>query len=117
MKHLFAVLVAILFVTNAEAGGYEKPIQCGDTREIYRTLIDPYVVEPMFIAVGVIVDSNWLEKPVLTVLYINQDTGEFLMLEASGAPGEICIIAIGNGVDFSQDKDFIRQVLTGDFKS
>lgn len=117
MKHLFAALIGILFITNAEAEWYQKPIQCGDTKEIYRTLIDPHNVEPLFIAVGVIVNGNWDEDVALTVLYINQDTGEFLMLEASGAPGEICIISIGNGVDFSQDKDFIRQALTGDFKS
>jgi len=117
MKHLFAVLIAILFVTNTEAGWYEKPIQCADTKEIYRTLIDPHQVEPLFIATGVIIDGNWEEAIALTVLYMNQDTGEFLILEASGKPGEICIISIGSGVDFSQDKDFIRQALTGDFES
>jgi hypothetical protein len=117
MKRLFAVLVMILFVTHAEATWYEKPIQCGDTREIYRTLIDPHNVEPLFIATGVIIDSRGNETIALTILYINQDTSEYLILEASGAPGEICIISIGSGVDFSQDKDFIRQALTGDFKS
>ena len=111
MKAFLIAIAAILFVSTAEAEWKSKPVMCDQTSEIFRVLLDPYEVKPMFAAVENVrrFDGNY--QPAVIVFFMNIDNGKFLLLETDDQKDMACVIEFGDGMDFNITESEIREFL------
>ena len=123
MKTLLKSIITAIFAANiliftAFANEWRaKPVQCGDIKQIYKELIDDHSVKPMFVAIEMVTTSDMDQIAAAVVMYMNLDEGKWILLEQGDYPGEMCVIALGTGLDFDIDEDLIREILTGELKS
>lgn len=113
MKRFLSALVLMVFATtaSAESGWKSKPIVCGDTASVYERLIDQYDLRVVFAAVANAQSENLETFQTATFMYMNLDTGRFLLIEANAAEGYACVVQFGQGLDFNITDEGIRAFL------
>ena len=120
------LLVAICSITFAlcspafaqsTADWKEKPVQCGDIKEIYNRYVIQYNMIPMFTGVASARDTELNTIPVPVVFFMD-DAGRWMMVEINVTLNEqgenlSCIISLGSGFDSNIDPNELARKLIG----
>lgn len=80
-----------------------KPVQCATPIEVINEYIMPHELDVMYIAVANITTQMRTQELAAISFWMNVETGKFLMLE--GNKEEVCVISLGDRMDFSVEND------------
>ena len=80
-----------------------KPVQCALPIDVVNEYILPHELDVMYIAVANIVTQFQQSELAAISFWMNVETGKFLMLE--GNKEEVCVISLGDRMDFSVEND------------
>jgi len=120
MKNILKYLITAFFAVNmtiftvSAVEWRAKPVQCGDTKELYRDLIDEHNVKPMFVAIEMITNSGLEQEIGAIIFYMNLDNGKWIMIEKGNTPTEACVVALGTDLNFDINEHEIREMITGE---
>lgn len=103
---LLAVLCSIS--AFAEPVMKQKPVQCATPLEVVNHYILPHKLSVMYIAVGNV--TTQFEQQVVAPIsfWLNTESGKYLMLE--GTAEEVCVISLGDRVQFDIDQDEVLEL-------
>jgi hypothetical protein len=82
-----------------------KPVQCALPIDVVNEYILPHELDVMYIAVANIVTQFQQSELAAISFWMNAETGKFLMLE--GNKEEVCVISLGDRMDFNVANDHI----------
>ena len=108
MKQLIAAMALILTTCTpaiAEPVMKQKPVQCATPLEVINHYILPHKLDVMFIAVSNVTTQFDQQVAAAVSFWMNTETGKFLLLE--GNREEVCVISLGDRMDFSVDQNQI----------
>jgi len=119
LKTFLVVALCSLPITAfapAEPSWKEKPVQCGDIKEIYNRYVINYNMIPMFTGVANSKDIG-LNNMAVPVVFFMDDQGRWMLVEINvtddGAGPLSCIISLGSGFDSNIDHDELIMGLLG----
>ena len=101
-------------VVAQEAFWGAKPVQCGPVESALNIAMDKELI-PVFSGMGWANSANAEQSiPVKVGLYMNVQTQEFAVIEYSVDMSEACIVAYGEGIQFTEEdiNNFLMGVLT-----
>lgn len=104
-KFILAIALVLSACTPAIAEPVmkQKPVQCALPIEVINHYILPNELDVMYIAVANITTQFEQQELAAISFWINVETGKFLMLE--GNKEEVCVISLGDRMDFSVEND------------
>lgn len=95
---MFAICMAFSAPVAAEPILKQKPVQCASPIEVINHYVLGSNLEAMFIAVVNVRTQFGDIIPVAVSFWVNPTTGQFVFIE--GDKQEVCVIAIGEKMDF-----------------
>lgn len=111
MKNLLVTfLLAVLCSVSALAEPVlkQKPVQCATPLEVINHYILPHDMNVMFLAVANVTDQFEQQVVAPISFWLNTESGKFLMLE--GTAEEVCVISLGDRVQFDIDQDEVLEL-------
>jgi hypothetical protein len=108
MKQTILAIALVLSACTpaiAEPVMKEKPVQCAPPIEVVNHYILPDELDVMYIAVANITTQFDRQELAAISFWMNAKTGKFLILE--GNKEEVCVISLGNNMDFNVTNDQI----------
>lgn len=94
----------------------QKPVQCGDIKEIYNRYVINYNMIPMFTGVANSKDLQ-LNSMAVPVVFFMDDQGRWMLVEINvtddGDGSQSCIVALGSGFDSNINHDELIMNLLG----
>ena len=105
MKTFLAALVAIMISVTAEAEPVtrNKPVQCAPPIDVINEYILRHELDVMYIGVAKILTQFQQSELAAISFWMNTETGKFLMLE--GNKEQVCVISLGDRMDFNVESD------------
>ena len=107
MKKFIAACLLSLSITSAHAQPQtmQKPVQCATPIEVINQYVVPNNLKAMFIAIANVRTQYDEIIPAPIVFFYNPTSGRYMLME--GTAEEVCVIELGDSVDFNVDHDDI----------
>ena len=105
MRTLIPILVAALLSTEAIAQQIwrEKPVLCEQSEQSAQEFYREMNLYPLIVGAGVAVKNRSMQQvPVVTYVLYNEEENYMMVVEYH--QDEICVLAIGAGVEFGTDQ-------------
>ena len=105
MKLLIPILVGLTFITDAlaEQRWVTKPVLCEDNEYAAQEFYKENNLYPLLVGAGVAVKNSSMQQlPVVTYVLYNEEENYMMVVEYH--QDEICILAVGAGVEFGTEQ-------------